>query len=254
MARAFQTVLEHIEEQILSGRLRVGQSLPPERELAATLRVSRTAVREALRALEAQGITTSLVGAGADAGTRITSGMRRPLAKSIRLHLALDTFAYDEIVDARIMCERQSATLAARHGTAAEFRRMEVVLRTMEADHMRLEVFNGLDTDFHLIIAEMGHNRLVSDIASAIRQSLREPIRAASERMEDWQSFRLDLIRQHRRIADGILARDGARAADAMEAHIRTAYAILWLGDAPASAPTGPGTRPSSPSAARQTV
>lgn len=227
MPRAFRVVLDHIEEQILSGRLGVGQALEPERELAASLGVSRTAVREALRALEAQGITTSAVGAGPTSGTRIAQRSQHPLASFIRLHLALGRFDMDEVMDARIMCERYSAALAARDGRASDVRRMEVVLRAMEAEHMALDVFNGLDTDFHVIIAEMGRNRLISDLAAAIRESLREPIRRASERMEDWQSFRHDLIRQHRRIGDAIAARDAEAAADAMEAHIRTAYAIL---------------------------
>lgn len=228
MPRTYQTVLEHIEEQILSGALGVGDALPAERQLAADLGVSRMAVREALRTLEAQGITTSAVGAGPEGGTRITTGGGRPLAKFIRLHLALGRFSYDEIIDARIMCERESALLAARNGSPSEFRRLEVLLRAMEAEHMQLDVFNDIDTDFHLVIAEMGHNRLVSDLASAIRSSMREPIRQASVAMgEDWQAFRQDLIRQHRRIADAIVARSAGKAADAMEAHIRTAYAIL---------------------------
>ena len=67
-ARSHELVVEAVENQIMSGALKVGDPLPPERELAARLQVSRAGVREAIRVLEAQGVVTSSVGAGRDAG------------------------------------------------------------------------------------------------------------------------------------------------------------------------------------------
>ncbi len=67
-SRSHELVLDQIEEQILAGTLRVGDRLPGERDLASHLQVSRSAVREAIRALEAQGVVRSAVGSGKDAG------------------------------------------------------------------------------------------------------------------------------------------------------------------------------------------
>src|SRR5471030_201952 len=69
--RTYELVLQRIEAQIVSGALRAGQRLPPERELAELLGVSRPAVREALRVLEAQGVVRSQVGQGPGSGTTI---------------------------------------------------------------------------------------------------------------------------------------------------------------------------------------
>ena len=67
--RTHELVLQSVEEQIVAGNLRVGDRLPPERDFAAQLGVSRSSVREAVRILEAQGVLTSAVGTGPDSGT-----------------------------------------------------------------------------------------------------------------------------------------------------------------------------------------
>ena len=71
--RAYELVINQIESQILAGALKVGDQLPAERDLAAKLGVSRAAVREAMRAMEAQGVVRSGVGVGPDSGTFLTS-------------------------------------------------------------------------------------------------------------------------------------------------------------------------------------
>ena len=68
-SRSYELVVDQIEEQILAGTLHVGDRLPGERDLAQHLQVSRAAVREAIRTLEAQGVVRSGVGSGKDAGT-----------------------------------------------------------------------------------------------------------------------------------------------------------------------------------------
>ena len=81
--RTYEMVIDAIEEQILSGALGVGDPLPPERDLAARLQVSRPAVREALRVLEAQGVLRSAVGSGSGAGTFVAgSGVERSLREA----------------------------------------------------------------------------------------------------------------------------------------------------------------------------
>ena len=73
-ARAHELVIEVIEDRILSGALKVGDALPPERELAASLEVSRAGVREAVRVLESQGVLRSQPGAGAAAEQPLLEG------------------------------------------------------------------------------------------------------------------------------------------------------------------------------------
>lgn len=225
--RAYKQVLERVEEQILSGALRVGDRLPPERDLAAQLEVSRAAVREAMRTLEAQGVVRSGVGSGEHAGTVVSALPSEALTRLLRLHVALANFAIDDVVAARVMLERSSAALAAGHASPAALAEVAAPLAAMAAEVDRL-TFNDLDTAFHIAIAEAGGNRLVADMTIAIREAMRRPILGELEQLGPrWPDVRTRLTAEHRAIHDAIAAGDPARAAELMEAHIHSSRRLL---------------------------
>lgn len=224
--KAYEVVLDHVEQGILEGDYAVGGALPPERDLAVRLGVSRAAVREAIKALEAQGVLTSVVGAGPGSGTRFTDIHSEALARLLRLHVSLGKYPWTDVVETRVTLERQSAELAATHATASTLARLRSLLDAMHDAH-ELSEFNRLDTEFHVLIARAGGNPLVTDLTVAVREALRRPIREASRRMEDWASFREGLMVQHEKIYRALHQRDGVRAAGLVEEHIRSAYAIL---------------------------
>lgn len=225
--KAYEQVLQSIENQILSGQLRVGSPLPAERDLAQDLGVSRAAVREALRCLDAQGLLSSKVGAGPDSGTYITAEHSQTLGKLLQMYVALELFAVDHVVEARVMLERHSVILAARHADSAAVAQIGELLEHMESPEMELDAFNKLDTAYHVLIAKLTNNHLITVFTTAIREALAVPIRQASLQMDDWQSFRRQLIDQHRAVYEAITRADEDQAADLIEDHIRTAYAIL---------------------------
>jgi GntR family transcriptional regulator, transcriptional repressor for pyruvate dehydrogenase complex len=221
-SRAYELVVDQVEEQILSGALRVGERLPGERELAARLEVSRAAVREAIRTLEAQGVVRSSVGSGPDAGTVVSSVPSEALNRLLRLHVALANFPMTDVVEARVMLERFSATLAAGHADEEHTSLLRDLLGRMDVAEIDRERFNDLDTDFHIAIAEAGGNRLVADMTIAIRDSTRRPILRGLERLgEEWTEVCSGLREDHHAIYAAIVDGDGAAAADAVEAHIR---------------------------------
>ncbi|WGL51857.1 FCD domain-containing protein [Nocardioides sp. BP30] len=221
-SRAYELVVDQIEEQILAGSLRVGERLPGERELAARLEVSRAAVREAIRTLEAQGVVRSSVGSGPDAGTVVSAVPSEALNRLLRLHVALANFPMRDVVEARVMLERFSATLAAAHADEARLAHLLALLEAMDDTGIDRERFNDLDTDFHIAIAEAGGNRLVADMTIAIRDSTRRPILRGLEGLGDsWTEVCADLRHEHRRLYDAILAGDAGAAADEVETHIR---------------------------------
>lgn len=226
--RAFEVVLHHIEEELLAGRYRVGSTLPAERDLATQLAVSRATVREALRALEAQGVLDPSVGAGPRSGTRVTSRHTAALSRLVKLHVALGKYQIDHVVESQILLERASVALAARHASHEELDRIEGVLTAMYQTQAR-DAFNVLDTRFHVVIAEVGDNQLVTDLTVAIREALLRPIAEASGHLSEWAEFRAGLMEQHHAIYAAIAARDEDQAADAVERHIRSAYAILGM-------------------------
>lgn len=224
--QAHQLVLDYVETELLEGRLRVGDQLPPERELAQQLGVGRGAVREAIRVLQAQGMVASQPGPGR--GTRLSDTQSAALGRLFRLHLALASTSVSDLTDTRIALERSTAALAARNWDTPSLRRIERKLLAME-DTLDLDAFNELDTEFHVEIAGAARNPFIGDLTTAIREALRAPIRSASLAMSDWSDLRLDLNAQHRQIFDAIKKRDAMHAASLMEAHIRTAYTVLRL-------------------------
>lgn len=223
---AYQLVLDHIESGILEHRLKVGEQLPPERDLAAQLGVSRSAVREAMRVLQTQGLITS--GTGPGRGTRIAPSQGDALGRIFRLHLTLSEDRIADLTEVRVALERASAALAATLADDRATAELHTVLAAM-AEAREIETFNSLDTDFHVQIARAGSNLLISDLTAAIREAAKDPLRAASLTMADWPSFRDELHEEHRDILAAITSRTPERASELMEAHIRHAYATLGI-------------------------
>jgi GntR family transcriptional regulator, transcriptional repressor for pyruvate dehydrogenase complex len=229
-SRAYEQVVDQIEEQILSGSLKVGDRLPGERDLAAKLEVSRAAVREAIRTLEAQGVVRSGVGSGPDAGTLVSAVPSDALNRLLRMHVALANFPMPDVIEARVMLERFSASLAAGHSTDDDRATLRELLDSMDADEIDRELFNDLDTAFHIAIAEAGGNRLVADMTIAIRDSTRRPILRGLEALGDrWTDVCGGLRHEHHDLYDAIVNGENARAADVAEAHIRGTTAWLPL-------------------------
>jgi GntR family transcriptional repressor for pyruvate dehydrogenase complex len=226
-ARAYELVVERVEEQILAGTLKVGDRLPAERDLAARLQVSRAAVREAMRTLEAQGVVRSGVGSGPDAGTVVSALPSEALTRVLRLHVALNNFALDDVVAARVMLERSSTGLAAAHASPSALAAVAAPLEAMAASPGLLE-FNDLDTAFHIAVAEAGGNRLVADMTIAIREAMRLPILRELEQLgERWAAVRTQLYDEHLAIHDAIAAGEETRAGELMAEHIHSSRRLL---------------------------
>jgi GntR family transcriptional regulator, transcriptional repressor for pyruvate dehydrogenase complex len=216
----YQLVVEAVEAQILSGALKVGDHLPPERELATLLGASRPAVREGMRMLEAQGVLRT-VGAGPGSATVVTALPSEALTRLLRLHLALSSFRTSHVVEARVMLERRSAELAALHAAPPELDRIRVVLDRMDDLSLSMEEFNELDTEFHVSVADAGDNQLVADMTRAIRGAVRDSLLQAFRELDDWPATAARLRAEHRAVYDAVVSGDPALAADTLERHIR---------------------------------
>jgi GntR family transcriptional repressor for pyruvate dehydrogenase complex len=188
--------------------------------------VSRPAVREALRILEAQGAIRSQVGKGPDSGTTVDRLPSDALARLLRLHVALGSFPIEDVVETRVVLERASVMLACRNAGPEDLGRMRDDLEAMEAPEVDRDTFNQHDTDFHVALADAGGNRLMSDVTRAIRESVRMPILAGFSAMPEtgkqgWLSVRDGLRADHRAIFAAVEAGQAEVAAERMEAHIR---------------------------------
>ena len=213
----FSVVMRHIDDEILAGRWINGSRLPPERELAASLSVSRGAVREAIRALEAQGILSS--GTGRSNGTRVDARPSDAMGRILRLQLALDVV---------IALEKAACAAAANVRAPVPLTRATDLLVQMH-DAMQPDSFNALDTAFHVALAEAGDNRLMRDLTVAIREAVHLPILEAEHSLIGWEQWRDGLVCDHKEMLAAIENGDPERAAKVTEAHIRNTYDTLLI-------------------------
>lgn len=225
--RAYEVAARWVEERIVTGRLQVGDHLPAERELAAQLGISRAAVREAVRSLQAQGVLRSAVGAGAAGGTTVSAMPSGALTRLLRIHVALANFPLPDVLEVRVSLERLSARLAA--GREGSGRTGEVPARlagVRDAVARGREAFNDADAAFHVAIAEAAGNRLAADMTVAIRESVRAPMLERFLRLSDEQFLALteELNAEHAAIVDALAAGDPGLAETLIEAHIRSAW------------------------------
>jgi GntR family transcriptional repressor for pyruvate dehydrogenase complex len=225
--RAYEVVLRWVDDRILAGSLRVGDLLPPERELARMLDVSRSAVREAVRTLQARGVVRSSVGAGAAGGTRITAVPSDALSRLLQQHVALANFPLDHVIEVRVTLERLSVRLAATHASADDLAGIRALLDTMNDPDIDRVRFNDGDTAFHVALAAAAGNLLARDLTAAIRESMRLPILDRLRALDSWEAVCPILRRDHEGIYAAVARGDGAAAAALAEEHIRSAWHLL---------------------------
>lgn len=232
-SRTHELVLESIEERVLSGDLRAGDRLPPERELAPALGVSRSALREALRVLETVGVLTANVGRGPDSGARMVRNPDDALGRLLRLHFALGSYTLEDVLEARVVLERSSFEAAARHASPEELAEAEEILSRLRAADIGAAEFNDLDTRFHVLIARSSGNRLTSTLTAAVRESVRPLILRALESVEDWPATAAALNAEHTELLRLVREDEGGAAADLAERHIRGFHGTLVDDTAP---------------------
>ncbi|GAA2302340.1 GntR family transcriptional regulator [Streptomyces caniferus] len=232
-SRTHELVLERIEERVLAGELKAGDRLPPERELAPVLGVSRSALREALRVLETIGVLVSQPGRGPDAGARVVRNPDDALGRLLRLHFALGSYSLGDVLEARVVLERSSFATAAAHASAEDLDEAEALLVRMQEPDVGVTDFNDLDTRFHVAMARGSGNQLISTLTSAVRESVRPLILQALEAAEDWPATTAALNKEHTELLRLVRAGKGAEAADLVEKHIRGFHGTLVDENAP---------------------
>jgi GntR family transcriptional repressor for pyruvate dehydrogenase complex len=221
--RAFEDVIVQVEEAIAAGRLRPGDRLPPERDLAAQLRVSRASVREALRILEAFGVVEARRGRGADAGSVVTTDGQNGLAGLLRIYSLLMNVPLSDLVDLRVAVESMTARGAAEKGNGG---RLTELAASMDGVTDR-GAFLQLDTDFHVELARASGNALAPLLMEALRETIAQKMRAAFDAVDDWDSTREHIAADHAKLAAAVQAGDGESAAMTVTEHIRGFYRLL---------------------------
>jgi len=222
--RVFEEILVQLEESLASGKLRQGDRLPAERDLAEQFGTSRTSVREALRVLEALGVVE--VKPGSDNGALLVTHPARAFRDLLQYQLALRRFDMQAVIEFRIVLESWAAAAAAsRREARAAHDTLEELVDAMAAE-MPYTQFKELDSEFHLEIARASGNDLFALTLEGARTTIERAMldAIATAAAGDWVSTHARLVREHREILEAIVAGDSAEAASAMTVHIRDFY------------------------------
>jgi GntR family transcriptional repressor for pyruvate dehydrogenase complex len=217
--RLYEQVAEQITAWAAESGLQVGDRLPPERELAVQLGVSRATLSQALVALEVVGVVAVRHGDG----TVLVRPTTATITQAIRDHAD----RLPEIIETRDALETKLAALAAVRRTDADLAAIEAALADMEADIAAGGRGVEGDERFHAAVTAASHSALLARLMLEIGPLIRETRLESLSQPERPRSS----LAGHRRIADAIVAGDAAAAAQAMHEHIAMVSDVALIRD-----------------------
>ncbi|KQO59813.1 FadR/GntR family transcriptional regulator [Curtobacterium sp. Leaf261] len=212
-------VARQLVELLTGGELAPGSRLPSERILAEQLGVGRSAVREALAALEILGIVQIRPGSG----TYLRGGTSELLPTTLSWGLMLAANRTRELLEVRSALERSAVRLAAERATDTELARLGEYLERQADNLDDADAFIDADVRFHVQIARIAGNEVLADLL----QSLRSMLGVWADRgVRTWAASAV-AYEEHRRVYDAMLRREPAAAEAEMHEHMDSASARI---------------------------
>ena len=212
-SRLYEQIVQQIEDSVLNGSLKPGDQLPAERDLAQRLGVSRTAVREAVKALREKGLVEAYSGRG----TFITDGTSQAARQSFDLMIKIgQQEGAPHLAELRLILEPGIAALAATRIQEPELVAMREAVAVMDRAQKDPGAYIEADLDFHLALAEAVANPLILSLIDSIVGLLRE---------QRIKIFNVDGGPQrgqihHKRILEAVERHDPEMAQSAMRSHL----------------------------------
>ncbi len=216
--KVYEAVARQIETLILE-KLKPGDKLPPERELAEMFSVSRSSIRDAIRSLELAGLVEPRQGIGTVVCEVTADSLLNPLVNALKRKQEL----VSELLEVRKMIEPPLAARAASHVAPDEIQEMEDILRRQAEKMARDEMTIEEDSEFHYTIAMASGNSVVLKVLDLLMDLLRE----TRERSLQWPGRAQRSLAGHRQILAAIKKGDGKAAEAAMRRHIEDVEHIV---------------------------
>lgn len=212
-----EEVISRLREMIHRGELRPGDRLPPERDFAKMLGVSRPTLRAGIRSLSAMGVLKSRQGAG----TFVVKTDEQPTLDISPLHLmaSLHGFTSDEMFEARLALEMSVAGFAAERATGDHMATMSEEITGMFASLEDPEQFLVHDVHFHQAVAAASGNRILTALVNMVSKLLFDVRIKTVKRATDLK----ESAEMHRSIYNAIRKHDVEAARAAMRVHLITA-------------------------------
>ncbi|MBS1678300.1 MAG: FadR family transcriptional regulator [Actinobacteria bacterium] len=196
-------------------RLEPGDRLPGERELAATLNVSRTALRDRLGQLESLGVLERRTGSG----TYVRELESANLTIALDLAVSASRLSLDALHSVRVALERQAAAEAAARAAAVPIAYMREAIGTMEGSSARGPEMFQADLAFHEALFNAAGNPALSFFAAALRGVLRDDLAKRRRRMQRLPDDQEVMVEVHTRVYEAIHAGDAEGAMRAIDHH-----------------------------------
>jgi GntR family transcriptional regulator, sialic acid-inducible nan operon repressor len=221
--KLYEEIVYRLEQSMLDGSLSPGEQLPSERELVETFQVGRTAVREALFALNRMGLVSMQNGERAVVTKPTASALLDELSPSIH-HMLQAPDGIRNFQGARELFEIALVRHAAAHANADEVARLA---RALELNKQALgdeEAFIETDVGFHFVLAEIASNPIFTSLHAAIAGWLKEQ-RAISVRQPSSSEHAFNA---HQRIYKAVASHDVDGAERAMRQHLKEVSSMYW--------------------------
>ncbi|MEV5963790.1 FadR/GntR family transcriptional regulator [Kribbella sp. NPDC051952] len=210
--RAYQRIVEQVEDALARGDLAPGQRLPSERELVAQFEVSRSTVREALRVLESNGVVRSRPGDpnGPELLPFSQSGLRKQMVRLARV----DELTLAELIGFRMIMDGAAIQVASRLRTPEQLAEMEETLVAMRAAiDVDFAAFSEADLAFHDVIARISRNSLIQTCNEVVRGVVLSLISDKIAHAPNSRALMQESLQHHAEVVDAIRAGDGHAAA-----------------------------------------
>lgn len=220
--RAYQPIVDRIEQAIRSGNLKPADRLPSERDLVAQYGVSRSSVREALRELE----NRHLIARGADGrrGAVVLAYSPEPARRT--LSLMTQSVRLSDLVQFRMLADASAALMAARRRTPEQLVLLERnMARMRESLHLGYEAFSAADLEFHQMIAGIAGNEVLRVCGDTVRESCLDLIQQSILVSGSETALMLQSITHHRDAFGAIADGDGLRASRLTRESLYSYYA-----------------------------
>jgi len=218
--KVYDQVARKLEQFILE-ELKPGDKLPSERELAASCKVSRSSIRDAIRRLEMIGLVEPRQGAGTIVRDVSPDSLVNPLFSALmrkRRHVA-------DLLDVRIMLEPPIAARAARHITPEQLEILEQVLNRQKDKVNAGELTMDEDAEFHYTIATAANNAVVLHVVDVLMDLLRE----TRERNMQVEGRLQKSFEGHKRIFTALCRGDAKAAESAMRRHLEEVTQLVLM-------------------------
>ena len=208
-----EKIIDHVENEIIHGRLRKGDKLPTERRMAEDMAVSRASVREAMKALEAMGVVKSIQGSGNYITDDPDSTINRPMCTLF----ALSDGTLDNLMQLRALLETEACKDIVNSATDEEIKALERLMRYDYSGGYQEQAKS--DSEFHMGIVQLSRNTLIRYLYTTILRLIdvwRERVLETTEQRGEAHLTQSD----HEEIINALRERNLDRAITAVRSHI----------------------------------